>query len=405
MAFGQDFLKGFFGTDFLRDYTHASKTFRSNNSALSPRRKFLFHVVFNLNTQQIPQLQSVFQTQDLQNLNLLVKEIKLPAYNFSVDTMNQYNRKRKVQTQIDYDSITCIMHDDASDLSRTLWYNYFSYYYKDASQKYFDAAVTNGSLGPNAQGVDPGAAYPYGFRDIYTQDREINDWGYIGESYMDGARAGKPAFFRDITIFGLNDAQWCAYTLINPIISRFEHDTYNYEEGGGIMQNTFTFDYETVKYYHGALTKSKPDGAIPSFANPANYDERPSPLSRPGSAATIFGQGGLIDAAGGIITDLSAGNLAGVVGAIQKAGTAYETFKGRDLNQILEVESKNIARSEIKSTLPGAARGVLFPNKPNIQAVGTSAPATLRPANLSSNVTGPVTINDQTGSKPRTTGP
>ncbi len=82
--------------------------------------------------------------------------------------MNQYNRKRKVQTSINYDPITCIMHDDASDLSRTLWYNYFSYYYKDASQKYFDAAVTNGSLGPNAQGVDPGAAFPYGFRDIYT---------------------------------------------------------------------------------------------------------------------------------------------------------------------------------------------------------------------------------------------
>ena len=73
MAFGQDFLKGFFGTDFLRDYTHASKTFRSNNSALSPRRKFLFHVVFNLNTQQIPQLSNIFQTDDLTNLNLLVK--------------------------------------------------------------------------------------------------------------------------------------------------------------------------------------------------------------------------------------------------------------------------------------------------------------------------------------------
>ena len=75
MAFGEDFLKGFFGNDFLKDYAHASKTFRSNNGALSPRRKFLFHVVFNLNIQQIPQLANVFQTDDLQNLNLLVKEI------------------------------------------------------------------------------------------------------------------------------------------------------------------------------------------------------------------------------------------------------------------------------------------------------------------------------------------
>jgi hypothetical protein len=395
MAFGEDFLKGFFGSDFLKDYTHASKTFRSNNGALAPRRKFLFHVVFNLNVQQIPQLRNVFQTQDLDNLSLLVKEVKLPSYKFSVETMNQYNRKRKVQTQIEYDPITCIMHDDSSDLARAMWYNYYAYYYKDASQKYWDAAVTNGSMGQNAQGVDPGAAYPYNYRDIYTQDREINDWGYIGESYTDGARNGKPAFFRDITIFGFDDHKWAAYTLINPIISSFEHDTYNYTEGAGIMQNTFTFDYETVKYYNGALTGSKPDGGIPSFANPGSYDTVQSPLSRPGSAGTIFGNGGLIDAAAGIVTDLSAGNLAGVVGAIQKGGTAYPTFKGRDLQSILRTESRDALRNTIKQDLPGAARGALFPNKPVQQAVGINAPATPRLATATT-TGGPVTVPTQT---------
>ena len=109
MAFGEDFLKGFFGNDFLKDYTHASKTFRSNNGALSPRRKFLFHVVFNLNVQQIPQLANVFQVDDLTNLNLLVKEIKLPSYKLDVDTFNQYNRKRKVQTSINYDKMCWLL--------------------------------------------------------------------------------------------------------------------------------------------------------------------------------------------------------------------------------------------------------------------------------------------------------
>ena len=128
-----------------------------------------------------------------------------------------------------------------------------------------------------------------------------------------------------------------------------------------------------------------------------------SPLSRPGSAGTIFGQGGLIDAAGGIITDLSAGNLAGVVGAIQKGGTAYETFKGRDLQAILKTESENIARSQIKQDLPGAARGVLFPKAPVAQSVGSKAPATLKPVTtvvagaVPTNLTKPITIDDQTG--------
>jgi hypothetical protein len=397
MAFGEDFLKGFFGNDFLKDYTHASKTFRSDGYALAPRRKFLYHVVFNLNVQQIPQLRNVFQTQDLNNLSLLVKEVKLPSYKFSVETMNQYNRKRKVQTQIEYDPIVCTMHDDASDLSRALWYNYYAYYYKDASQKYFDAAVTNGSLGQNAQGVDPGAAYPYNYRDIYTQDREINDWGYIGESYTDGTRGGKPPFFRDITVFGFDQHKWAAYTLINPIITSFDHDTYSYADDAGIMQNTFTFEYETVKYYNGALTGSKPDGGIPSFANPGNYDAVRSPLARTGSTSNILGNGGLIDAASGIITDLSAGNLAGVVGAIQGAGTAYQTFKGKDLVSILKTESIDMLTSTIKSQLPGITRGVLFPNQASQPSAVNSqnTPATLKSADPI-NINGPSTIPTQT---------
>jgi hypothetical protein len=40
---------GFFGNPYLRDYTHASKTFRPDSYALSPKLKFLFHVVFNIN--------------------------------------------------------------------------------------------------------------------------------------------------------------------------------------------------------------------------------------------------------------------------------------------------------------------------------------------------------------------
>ena len=85
---------------------------------------------------------------------------------------------------------------------------------------------------------------------------------------MDGptdTRGSKPAFFRDITIFGFNDHQFAAYVLVNPIISAFEHDTYNYTEGGGIMQNTFTFEYETVKYYHGAINGSSPNDANSKF--------------------------------------------------------------------------------------------------------------------------------------------
>ena len=132
MAFGQDFLKSFFGNDYLRDYTHASKVFRTNGYSNSPRFKFLFHVYFNLNTTQIPQLRNVLGA-DQSTIGLLVKNIDLPKYKIDVETLNQYNRKRLIQKKIDYQPVNLKFHDDGGDLIRNLWYNYYSYYYADSN--------------------------------------------------------------------------------------------------------------------------------------------------------------------------------------------------------------------------------------------------------------------------------
>jgi hypothetical protein len=198
MAFGQDFLKGFFGSDYLKDYTHASKTFRTNGYELAPRYKFLFHVYFNLNTTEIPKLKEVFNKTDQQNLSLLVKTVQLPNYQIEVDTMNQYNRKRLVQKKIDYNPCQLAFHDDGSDLVRNMWYNYFAYYYKDPTQQYWGVPVTQGSLGQSGNGGDPKLSY--NGRDIYADQRTVNDWGFIGESYSDGAAGvtGKPPFSKTL---------------------------------------------------------------------------------------------------------------------------------------------------------------------------------------------------------------
>ena len=131
MAFGQDFLKAFFGNDYVRDYTHASKVFRSAGYENSPKFKFLFHVYFNLNTTEIPQLNNIFSTPDTSTIGLLVKTIDLPKFKLDTEVLNQYNRKRVIQKKIQYDPISVKFHDDGGDLIRTMWYNYYSYYYKD----------------------------------------------------------------------------------------------------------------------------------------------------------------------------------------------------------------------------------------------------------------------------------
>ena len=376
MAFGQDFLKGFFGGQGLKDYAHASKTFLTNGYELAPRNKFLFHVYFNINTSQIPTLAAVFPEDSKSSLSLLVKTIQLPSFSIDTETLNQYNRKRVIQKKINYQPVQVEFHDDGGDLSRNMWYNYYSYYYKDSNQQYGSASNQNGSIGAVAN--EPGFAY--GNRDIYANNRTVNDWGFIGEAYDQGnaggpgvgsggdQSSGKPPFFRDITIYGMDQHKFASYVLINPLIKTWDHDTYSYAESAGIMSNKMTIEYETVKYYSGAIGGSRPDTNVKGFADPAHYDNIRSSLARPGSTRTVLGQGGLLDAGVGIVEDLQSGGVAGIIGAVQKGGTAFNTFKGVNLRSVVNEEANIGLKGAIRNSIPGAVRqqpggsgGFVFP--------------------------------------------
>lgn len=355
MAFGQDFLRTFFGNDYLKDYSHASKTFRTNGYQNSPRFKFLFHVYFTINVDQVKALKDIYGGGDSITLGLLVKNIELPRYSIDVETMNQYNRKRLIQKKIDYDPVRVTFHDDGGDSIRNLWYNYYAYYFKDPSQPYRGQTIQNGTIGQSAVRQN---GFGYNVRDIYSNDRAVNDWGYIGEAYSDGTNSasGKPPFFKDISIYGFDQHKFVEYVLINPVITNWNHDTYDYSQGDGIMENSMTIRYETVKYYSGAIGRARPDTNVQGFASPQYYDQVQSPLSRPGGTQSILGQGGLLDTGIGIYEDLQSGSVAGIIGAIQKAGTAYNTFKGKNVGAIAREEANAAVKDVLRNTIPGVVR-------------------------------------------------
>ena len=373
--FGQDFLKGidpnfggnlksgFLGNNILRDYQHASRTFTTNAYELKPRYKFLFHVSFTLNTDQIPFLRGAFGNDDQANLSLAVKTIDLPKYSIETETLNQYNRKRIIQKKLNYDPINVTLHDTSGDLVRKMWYYYMNYYYKDSSQRYLAPNNTNGSNGADAQRQ---AGFGYNARDIYDKERvgNVNDWGFIGEAFNDGSTngvaGGKPAFFRDIRIYGMDQRKFAEYVLINPLITSWSHDQYNYAEGGGTMQNSMTIAYETVKYYSGAVGRAQSGGDpnVQGFATDAHYDKTLSPIARPGSNATVFGQGGLLETGAGIIGDLQSGSVLGLIGAAQKAARLDKTFKGKNLAAIAKSEAVALGTKTLQQGLPAATKAV-----------------------------------------------
>ena len=369
MAFGQSNNLSWLGPGYLRDYQHASKVFRTNGYQNAPRLKFLFHVYFTINTVEIPPLQNIFGS-DVSTIGLLVKNIQLPSFNVATETLNQYNRKRIIQKKIEYQPVQIEFHDDGGDLIRTMWYNYFSYYYKDPTQKYGNQSNTNGALGVNSNSP---AGFNYNSRDIYANDRSANDWGFVGESYSDGTNSdsGKPPFFRDIRIYGFDQHKYAEYVLINPLITNWNHDQYDYAEGGGIMKNTTTVAYETVKYYAGNIGDSRPDLNVEGFADPNYYDQGPSPLYSPGGTSQVTGQGSQLQVGQGERQDLAARTAANPVGGIQTANIQNQ-LRSPQQQQVVVPNASAIRTNELQNNLAGQARpqpnqsgtGINFPTPP-----------------------------------------
>jgi len=302
---------GFFGTDYQKDYAHASKLMRPNGLALAPKQKFLFHVFFNLSDSSV-----LKSSTDKGLVGALVKSVQLPSFKLDTEEYIQYNRKRLVHNRIQYEPVQMKLHDDGEGHVLNMWTNYFQYYFADSNYDYAEGTQTQpGKFGKT----------DYNGRDLYSPNRIDQNSGWGKTVTTPGGLGTKPAFFKDIKIYGFNRGGYVLYTLINPVITAWNHDTYDYAAGDGVMEHNITLQYESVKYSDSSTVG--PHGEhVSGFGNASRYDRDPGALG-PGSTASTFGQGGLTDTFGAIGTDLSNGNLAG---ALQKAGASARTLGSVD---------------------------------------------------------------------------
>jgi hypothetical protein len=368
---------GFFNDNrVLRDYRHASKTFVTDAYSNAPKFKWLFHVYFDINKTEITNnVAQIFP--DSSKPSLLVKNIQLPKYSIAVSDLNQYNRHRLIQTKIDYDPITITFHDDNANIIKNLWYTYFNYYYGDPSQP----SQLNGKR------QQPGsAASILSRKNVYNDNISFDNqqaWGYTGDittaKYSTDQGLGKAPFFRSIRVYGFNQHQFSGYEMVNPLITNFNHDTYDYYQTTGIMENSMTVKYESVKYFEGSLDGRTPASIVDQFGSDDYYDRERSPLAKAGSNGTILGQNGLLDALGGVYDGLESGDPRGFLQALRIANTTYNTFKN----------PANIVRA-VKNDLVQGAIGIV------------SNPASYRGTFLYPSVGSGVGTNSQYGSSTNT---
>lgn len=242
MAFTPNIFLSNNSTTTLRDYQHAARVFTDDQFRLAPKHKFLFHVAFGIN-------QSALRTIELaqrhrNEINMLVKNCDLPNFGITVETLNQYNRKKNVQLTHKYNPISITFHDDNMGLINTLWQNYYSYYYADPTSAY-----------------NPGA---YNRNATRSSD-------YINNLYGLDNGSTEP-FFSYIKIYQMARHEYISYTLHNPIISSWNHNKVDYS-AQGTHDNTMQVMYEAVSYDGGDVQEGTPEGF-----GLEHYDKAPSPL-------------------------------------------------------------------------------------------------------------------------------
>jgi hypothetical protein len=289
-------------TDTMRDYKHASRTFVDNNFELQPRHSNLFHVVFSFTSEAA----TLFNTIDKLEIPILVKSTDLPQYTIDVQTHNQYNRKVQSHHGMQYQPITAVFHDDVKELIRNLWHTYYTFYNADPTYELNSNSYT-----------------PY---DKYNE-RVQQQWGF---------QRGNKRFFKDIKIYSMHNHRFAEYTLINPIITAFNHDSHAYANPS-FMQHSVQFAYETVKYATGFVNEITPRG----FGD-IHYDVERSDIAPVDSENTAFINGSLQNVSGQESKDLFRGNLIGVIKDAEIVyGSEKQVLTGNVLSDTLSILANN----------------------------------------------------------------
>jgi len=341
----------------LGDWQHASRLYVNDNFKHAPKSKFLYHITFTLSTEAqsfLPELPAYTN-----EIGMLVKSADLPGFSANVETKNQYNRKKNVQTTLEYDPITIDFHDDNFGATTALLEAYFKYYYADSIGDI-------NRFGTPANGDSPYTNYISETKEVlgrFPQDPGVPAESRSSAYGLDNNRP-RADFFTKIEIAQMSKRTYTKYILVNPILSNWSHDSVDNADSIGTMQNSITVNYDTVLYDRGEVEAGDNGNPI-GFGKTSHYDSTPSPISTLGGGDTgIFGViGGAADILSGEFNPFQA-VVAGVNIAENVGNLTSEGIRESGLNLATNALGNILTGSGSSSDGPqigGGAATFVFP--------------------------------------------
>lgn len=174
---------------------------------------------------QLPDTHTDF---DVNNVSCFVKDVTLPSFSFSVETVNQYNKKRLVTGDIVYKPSNVVFYDTVDGAGYLLMDAYRKFYYGD----FFDKN-------------------PQSYRnDVLSTPENFNGLGgNWGRSVMNNGNYDNQYFFKSINIYEIDNETYTVHNMINVFIEDIQLETKSMESEGDPSLLSLTMRYEACNNF------------------------------------------------------------------------------------------------------------------------------------------------------------
>jgi hypothetical protein len=219
---------------YWRDFRNA---YHYNPSQDPPRQQFGGYVSFVLDRDLFgqPFFDEVNNDELRVRMSSLVRTADMPQVEFQTQTMNEYNKKKIVNTGVQYQPVTIRVVDTASNAWLQIIMKYFAYHYMNPRNK-----GQQGDRDINSTNIGWGGAdfigAQYGSGGTYDSNR----YGYNPNA--------NPNFFERIDYVLYHGQKGVQYSLLNPVMTGFTHTPIDYASND-VAEFTMTFQYEGFTTY------------------------------------------------------------------------------------------------------------------------------------------------------------
>lgn len=281
-------------------------------------------------------------------VSLAIKNIDRPRVSFRQETLNQYNRKRIVQTGHEFEPLQVKFHDAVNPALREMFVQYYQYYYGDSK---INGA---GSSGATVYDVVTGTGY------------ELGQWGF----HPPLANQDYNYFFSHISVYQFYNGLMERFDLINPKIQSYNPDDFDFSVGNITNEIQMAFDFEGIVYF-GAEAITDEIAQDFGFAS-GQYWDVPNDFPAGSSPGSALGPNAVSNSLGQNIGNVIGQNLASLItgqgtqsltGAIASVAGAYDANRGLGVGKTALTSLKNLVSGNTGAAKQGAQgllKGALY---------------------------------------------